>query len=236
MNIFKFGCLMVVFMAIVSLSSCRMGRCSDDNYYYGHGFGMGYGAGCFENGDTMMRDLNLSNEQLNKIRDVDSKYRKKYYENRGNFKKIDMLRIEHRNEINKILSKDQKENFDSAYKSRWHGWNKGYRRKHMGDYYGHGYGMGYGAGCFENSNSMMKELNLSDDQMKKITSIDSSYREKYYNNRGDFDKIDSLRREHRNKINNVLDEKQKEKYNDLYDHRWRGWGPGPGRGHHMMGY
>lgn len=209
---------------------------SGDSYYYGHGFGMGYGEGCYESQDTMMHDLNLTNDQASKIIEIDSKYRELYYKNRGDFEKIDQLRNEHRKEIGAILNDEQKSKYATTYNSRWGGWGHSYRRRHMGEYYGQGYGMGYGSGCYENRDYMMRDLNLTDDQANKIADIDAKYRDLYYKNRDNFNKIDALRREHRQAIDNMLTSEQREKFSGVYDNRWRGWGGHMGRGRGMMGY
>lgn len=229
--------LFITILFIVSLGfACGRNNGARDGYYWGHGFGMGYGAGCYEDRNYMMNDLNLTNDQADKIADIDAKYRKLYYENRGDFDKIDSLRREHQAAIDKVLTDDQKSRYDSTYNNKWGGWGRGYGRRHMGDYYGHGYGMGYGAGCYQNRGYMMNDLGLTEDQANKIGDIDEKYRNLYDKNRDHYDKIDELRREHRNAINDVLNSEQRDKYSGVYDNRWRGWGGhmGPGRG--MMGY
>lgn len=228
-------CISIIFCAALYLG-CEMHSGPADNYYWGHGFGMGYGAGCYEDRDYMMNDLSLANDQANKIADIDASYRKLYYENQSDFDKIDTLRKEHQKAIDNVLNDDQKSKYASTYNSRWGGWGKGYGRRHMGDFYGHGYGMGFGAGCYENRDYMLNNLGLTDDQANKIANIDSKYRNLYAENRDNFNKIDELGREHRNAINSVLTLEQRDKYTSTYDNRWRGWGGHMGRGGGMMGY
>jgi len=88
-------------------------------YYYGHGYGMGYGAGCYEDRALISKDLGLSDKQTKKIADIDSKYRTRYYENRGHPEKIDSLRTEHRKEIEKQLTDKQKKKYSSVYNDCW---------------------------------------------------------------------------------------------------------------------
>lgn len=215
--------------------SCR-DRYAGNGYYWGHGFGMGYGSGCFDNRNLFMSDLGLSKEQSEKIGDIDLKYRRLYFDNRGDYEKIDSLRKEHKKEIESVLDEKQKQKYNSIYSNRWRGWGPKFRRRFMGDYYGQGYGMGYGSGCYNNADAMAGDIGLSAEQVKKIEAIDLKYRDMYFKNRGDYQKIESLRREHRREIENVLTPAQRKKYSDVYDYRWRGWGPGGMMGPGMMGF
>ena len=226
------------FLAImISTVSCYSGMRQGPVDYWGHGFGMGYAAGCYDDRGYMMRDLDISNDQANKIADIDAKYRELYYKNRGDYDKINELRQEHRKEIDKVLNDSQRGRYDRMYENRWGGWGRGYGRRYMGDYYGGGYGMGYCSGIYSSRDYMMEDLNLTDEQAKKIEDIDSKYRDMYYKNRSDYSKIDSLRLEHRKAIEKVLNPEQMKKFDEAYDSRWRGWGPGRGRmGPGMMGY
>lgn len=235
--------LIIYFIPVIlfSLTSAYgMGRSSGDYDYWGHGFGMGYGSGCYDDRAYMMRDLGINKDQADKIADIDTKYRELYYKNRGDYDKINELRQEHRKAIDEVLNDSQRNRYERTYENRWGGWGRGYGRRHMGDYYGNGYGMGYCSGIYSSREYMTEDLNLTDDQAKKIADIDSEYRDLYYKNRGDYRKIDSLRFEHKEAIEKVLTPEQREKFNEAYDSRWRGWGPGRGRGRGMgpgmMGY
>jgi Spy/CpxP family protein refolding chaperone len=231
--------MLFIFMSVLLLTSACGRWCnSGTDNYWGHGFGMGYGSGCYDDRNSMMNDLGITNEQADKIAGIDAKYRKEYYENRGDFNKIDTLRQEHRKEIDNVLNDSQRNRFSSAYNRSWGGWGRQYGRRHMGNYYGDGYGMGYCSGLYSSSDYMKQNLNLNDEQVKKINEIDSRYRELYYSNRSDYNKIDSLRAEHRKAIENVLTPEQRKLFNESYDNRWRGWGHGGGRGMGpgMMGF
>lgn len=154
--------------------SCKK-EMSGDEYYWGHGFGMGYGAGCFENRDNMMSGLGINNEDALKISEIDEKYRSLYFEHRGDYDKIDSLRQKHKEEIEKILGEEQRVKFNDVYSRQWSGWGRMHGRRHMGGYYGEGYGMGYGSGCWASSESMKDALGLSPEQEEKIADIDSKY-------------------------------------------------------------
>lgn len=229
--------LLLIFIITVSLavSSCKRDR-TESGYFWGHGFGMGYGAGCFEERGDMMNQLGIKGADADKIASIDEKYRRLYYENRGDYNKIDALRIKHREEVENALSGDQKTKFNNIYSKRWQNWGQGYGRRHMGEYYGNGYGMGYGSGCWESRDSMTDFLKLSSSQADKISGIDKNYRDQYYKNRDDFNKIDGLRVNHRKEIEKVLTPEQKEKFSEVYDNRWRGRGHMGGFGKGMMGY
>jgi hypothetical protein len=214
-------CLTLILSLLLFSVSCDQDRGNIYRDFYGHRYGMGYGAGCFDDVDSMRQGINPTDEQLKQIADIDSLYRKKYYKNRDNYDKIEQLRIEHREAIEKVLSKSQRDKYNRYYQDRWYGMGLGHRgRGHMGYYYGHGFGMGYGGGCFDNPEVLESELNLSPEQRKQIISIDSQYRSKYYKNRGDYEKIQSLRIEHRKAIENVLTPEQKKRYNNSYNDRW----------------
>ncbi|MCU0846991.1 MAG: hypothetical protein MUD12_03810 [Spirochaetes bacterium] len=64
---------------------------------------------------------------------------------------------------------------------------------------------------------MQKELGLSDEQVEKIFNIGTEYRDKYFKNRKDQDKIKELMTEHKKAVEAVLDEKQKEKFNSFHE-------------------
>jgi Spy/CpxP family protein refolding chaperone len=231
----------IVCMFLIAVGSlafaCGRGGPGGDSYW-GHGFGMGYGMGCYDDRASMMGDLGVTGEQANKIAEIDAKYRRLYYENRGNFDKINTLRQEHRKAIDGVLNDSQRNRFGNMYDRRWSGWGRGYGRRHMGDYYGQGYGMGYCSGLYSSVEYMRQDLGLTDAQAKKIAEIDSKYRDLYNKNRDDYNRIDSLRLDHRKAIVNVLTPEQRKKFSGAYDSRWRGWGPGRGRGMGpgMMGY
>jgi len=227
----------ISFMIAVSLIvACNKWGNQDNSSYWGHGFSMGYGLGCYDDRAVMMNDLRITEEQADRIADIDAKYRKQYYEHRGNFVKIDSLRKEHRREIDNLLDKSQQTRFGRIYNRNWSDWGRHHGRRYMGDYYGHGYGMGYCSGVYSTNEYMKQNLGLDDAQIKKIDEIDAKYRELYYTNRNDFNKIDSLRVEHKKAIDKVLTEEQRKKFSDSYENRWRGWGHGRGMGPGMMGY
>jgi Spy/CpxP family protein refolding chaperone len=114
--------------------------------------------------------------------------------------------------------------FAAADAYAW-GWGWGH---HRGYGYHHGYGQ-YGHHGFGNLEFMKEELNLSDSQIEKIIKIDSEYRAKYFENRYNYDKLESLRIEHQKAIENVLTKSQREKLN-----RYNGYGGM--RGYDRFGY
>lgn len=81
---------------------------------------------------------------------------------------------------------------------------------------GQGYHYGYmmGSGHME---YLRDELKLTDTQVEKIIKIDAEFRLKYFQNRGNIDKITALREEHRKAVNNVLTDEQKKKLEENYN-------------------
>ncbi len=231
---FKIYLLLLILATVISCS--KSGNQGND-YYWGHGFGMGYGMGSYDDRGQMMSDLGITDQQADKIAGIDEKYRRLYFENRGDYDKINSLRQEQHREIAGVLNDSQRAKFENSYNMHWKNWGRDYGRRHMGGYYGEGYGMGYCSGLYSSSDYMKENLALSDDQVKKIDDTDAKYRDLYYKNRDDYNKIDSLRIEHRKEIEKILTPEQRKKFSDSYDRRWRGWGyDGSRMGHGMMGY
>ena len=99
---------------------------------------------------------------------------------------------------------------------------------------GYGRGYGYRGGGFHgmhNLEFLKEEIGLTESQIKKIITIDSEYRLKYFENRDSYSKINALRDEHRKAIDNVLTDEQKKKldeyFNDRGSDRYYHRGPGP---------
>ena len=85
--------------------------------------------------------------------------------------------------------------------------------------YGRGHGRGYGhVGGLGRLEMMKRDLNLTEDQIKTIFEINTKYREIYFENRGNPEKIDEIRAEHRSEIEDVLTDSQKKDFN-LYGKR-----------------
>jgi Spy/CpxP family protein refolding chaperone len=227
----------IFIITVITVAAYSMSRNQENSNYWGHGFGMGYAMGCYDDYNLMMNNLGITRDQANKIADIDNKYRKLFYENRGNFDKIEALRKEHKKEIESLLDASQKNKFDSVYNSRWGGWGPKHVQRHMGRYYGQEYGMGYGCGIYSSAGYLKSDLGLTDAQVKKITEIDKKFSDLYYNSRGDYQKIETLRYEHKEEIEKELTPEQKKKFMEAYDYRWRGWGQGRGMmGQGMMGF
>ncbi|MFH0974600.1 MAG: hypothetical protein V1874_02325 [Spirochaetota bacterium] len=83
-----------------------------------------------------------------------------------------------------------------------------------------GPGAGYGAGP-RHLEYMQSELGLSDQQVKQIFDIGTQYRQKYFENRNNTDKIDELRIEHRKAVQSVLTKEQQEKFNKIRNNNCR---------------
>ena len=98
-------------------------------------------------------------------------------------------------------------------------------------YHGSMHGI-YGYG---NTDFLKKELNLSENQVRKITEINSSFREKYDRNRGDRDRMWETRKDHAKAIDSVLTKKQLQKL-ESNNYYCSGGDCGPGWGRHHRGW
>lgn len=108
------------------------------------------------------------------------------------------------------------------------------------DVFARGQGKGGPGGCpgagpgmhgFGHLDRMQKELGLTDEQVKKIFDIGTQYRQKYFDNRGNRDKVKALHEEHRKAVEAVFTKEQKEKHDKLFSKGWKhGKGKGQGKG------
>jgi Spy/CpxP family protein refolding chaperone len=95
-------------------------------YGSGHMMGPGYmhgpGYGGYEN---FKSELGLTEEQIEKIHKINTKYREKFFRNRNNSEKHYSLRNEQRKEIESVLTKKQKEKFSDTRGYGRRGWYRG---------------------------------------------------------------------------------------------------------------
>ncbi|MDY6969511.1 MAG: hypothetical protein SVR08_12775 [Spirochaetota bacterium] len=85
--------------------------------------------------------------------------------------------------------------------------------------YGRGHNRGYGdMGGLGRLEKMKRDLNLTEDQVKAIFEINTKYREFYFENRGNSEKLTEIRAEHRKEIESILTDSQKKNFN-LYGKR-----------------
>lgn len=95
-------------------------------YGYGHMMGPGYMRDFGPEGyDNFKSDLGLSEKQIEKIHRINSRYRETIFQNRNNPDKIFSLRKEQRKEIDKVLTKKQKERFYGSRGYGKDGWFRG---------------------------------------------------------------------------------------------------------------
>lgn len=110
---------------------------------------------------------------------------------------------------------------------------------------GGGFGGGPGYGCggcgggpgfggvpgYGKNSYMKKELGITEKQEQQMFDIGTKYRQKFFENRNDLNKIQALHEEKRKEMESVLTKEQNEKLKKLQDQRGnRGRGHGPGRG------
>ena len=149
----------------------------------GGGGGMGYGPG------MMYDNLNLTDEQADKLYKLDREYREKARKDREEYRKA----------IDKILTPEQKKKIEDARNER-HG-----RMMNGGKHGGKKYGDGDGRGMM-----MWPVLNLTDDQIEKIHKINMDYADKFHKNRKNADEVKKLRESRDKEIEKILTKEQLE--------------------------
>jgi len=82
---------------------------------------------------------------------------------------------------------------------------------------------------FGHLDRLQYRLGLTDEQVEKIFRIDQEYREKYFKNRKSFEAVENLRLEREKAVEDVLTDKQKERYREFRDFR-----KDRSRGHHRF--
>ncbi len=87
----------------------------------------------FRHLDRMQYILGLTDAQVDKIYNIHKEYRDKIYKNRKNSDKVQSLRDEQRNAVEKVLTKEQKMKWDEFKKNHFRkgsgkGQGKGYNR------------------------------------------------------------------------------------------------------------
>ncbi|HNX60749.1 MAG TPA: hypothetical protein PKK43_16725 [Spirochaetota bacterium] len=83
---------------------------------------------------------------------------------------------------------------------------------------------GFGCRGFGNG-PMMRSLDLTEDQQKKMFSLSQEFRQKMFDSRNDPSKFSTLRDEHRKAVESVLTDEQKAKLNSFRNSP-RGYGYG----------
>jgi Spy/CpxP family protein refolding chaperone len=134
----------ILTLAVVTLISITAAEAYSQGYgrggRRGPGHGPGFHGGCGMGKYVMMKEeLGLTEKQVEKIFRIDTTYREKYFKNRTNRTKIMEIRVEHRKAIESVLTKKQKEKFNSFKRPGRRGYGKGPGR-------GQGRGPGYGPG------------------------------------------------------------------------------------------
>jgi len=164
--------------------------------YSGVGYGMGPG--------MMYEDLNLTDEQADKIHKLNMEYREKAWKDR----------VEHRKAVEKILTAEQKKKLEDARKNRGREWKKGDKKR----------GKKYNR---DNRRGMMMgpELDLTDEQIEKILKINSEYADKFHKNRKNADELKKLRESRDREIEKILTKEQLEKVKDFRGKRGYGYCP-----------
>jgi Spy/CpxP family protein refolding chaperone len=66
--------------------------------------------------NALQKGLKLTDEQVNQIFEIGTRYRALYFENRGNTEKLKQLNQEHRAEVDKVYTPAQKEELKKFHK------------------------------------------------------------------------------------------------------------------------
>ena len=113
-------------VATVSVFAQGWGRGYHGYGHHGYGHvwmhdGYGYNNRGYGHIDVLKDELNLNEKQVEKILDIDSEFRTKYYKNRGDYDKMLSLQEQHRRQIEKVLTAKQLEKFREFRRSDY--WN-----------------------------------------------------------------------------------------------------------------
>ncbi len=102
--------------------------------------------------------------------------------------------------------------------ARGHGGHYGY---HQGPRHS-AQGMHFGE--FHRYDVLQKELGLSDKQVRQVFDVDQKYREKFFDSRGNVDKMLELRLEQRKEVKKVMTAEQQKKFDRIFLERRCGRG------------
>lgn len=196
--------LLAASFVIMPLSAQKGGK---GNGGPGHEMG---GQGSFAHLNMMQDKLGLTNDQVDKMYKIQKDYMEKFYQNRNNADKVKELRDKQREEMEKVLTPEQKSKWNSFGKD--HDGQKG-KDKHQKDKNPPAHGPQKDG--FAPHMDMQKDLGLSNEQSDKIFKIHKDYMDKFYQNRRDDSKIKELRAKQISEIQNVLTAEQKAKLDEL---------------------
>jgi Spy/CpxP family protein refolding chaperone len=170
-------------LSSLTLYAQGMGGCG------GPGEGMGPGMGFLF---MMEKELNLTDDQMDKIHKADMEFRDRQYQNMR----------DHRKAIDKILTDDQKKKLDDLRKK---GPARDGKRDGKGKYHDKEGKRGF----------MQPGLDLTDDQVDKIHKINMDYADKFHKNRKNADELKKLRESRDKEIEKVLTKEQLEKIKEF---------------------
>lgn len=115
-NNFKIGLLSLAILLFAGFTASEVFSKSSGWGNCERGKGKGYHHGSyhgFHHLDAMKSELKLTDTQVKKIFDIGTEYRKKYFDSRSDNEKLEKLRIEHKKDIENVLTAEQKKIFNS---------------------------------------------------------------------------------------------------------------------------
>ena len=190
--------LTILSLAVLPLSAQRGGNQRIDNG------NCGYMDNHFMHFNMMQDKCGLTDAQVDKMYNIHKDYMEKFHQNRNNPDKMKELKDKCREEMENVLTPEQKAKRDSFAKNKMK--DKRHDKKHdkaarKGGHNGHG--------------MMHNSLGLTDEQHDKIFKINKDYMDKCYQNRKDEKKIKELRDKHHSEIQSVLTPEQRAKLEGL---------------------
>ena len=154
---------------------------------------------------NMMQDkLGLTDAQVDKMYKIKKDYMEKSYQNRNNPDKIKELKGKCREEMDNVLTPEQKakkSNFAKDSKMKKGDGKSGKDEKKTAKEH--------------RISRMQNKLGLTNDQCDKIFKIHKDYMDQFYKNRKDENKIKELQTKQIGEIQNVLTPEQKTKWDEM---------------------
>jgi site-specific DNA-adenine methylase len=125
-TVIKTGYFVFALVSIITIGSADLYACRWD--YWGSNYRNGnINETYLGNLDYMEEELGLSKKQVKQIFEIGRKYREVYYKIRGDYNKIQTMRMEQKQDIEKILNETQRRIFNRYSRSAYnrYGWYGG---------------------------------------------------------------------------------------------------------------
>ena len=198
--------LTILSLAALPLSAQRGGM---------HGNGHMGMENSFMHFNMMQEKFDLSDSQVDKMYKIQKDYSGQIHKNRKDTAKVKDLHDKCREEMDKVLTTEQKAKRDSFSKDHMKNDKMPHKDK-MPPKKNHKDAKKGGPDCREgHMGPMHNDLGLTDAQQEKIFKIDQDYMDKFYKNRKDENKIQELREKYHSEIQSVYTPEQKAKMEEF---------------------